>query len=148
MSALIENNESLVLENEDDILAYTHNHRKEIVKAMTADGVPKDNADISLLLGALKDMDQSALTRKRIKSEEKVANLEAQSAELFSTLLVKGQIKGLYETDVIENRVIPVLGDDMPPLTLVPGETDVGVSVETYDTFMERHLQIIDADYK
>lgn len=129
---------TLELEDEDSILAFTHGKRKEIVTALTNKGVPDDNAQVSLLLSTLKDMDHSALVRKRIKTDEKAIDRESEAAQVYATLLAKGQIKGLYETHVIENRVIPTLGNDIPNPVLVPGETDIGVSVETYDTFMEK----------
>lgn len=135
-----------VLKEEDEILAYTHNIRERVVSSLIQKGIPEDYAAISLLNSTLKDMDQSALTRKRIKSDEKVVDRGAQAAEVFAQLLMNGNIRGLYKTDVIENRVIPTLGNEIPDVVLVPGETDIGVGNDTYENFMAKQKAIMDAD--
>ena len=132
--------EKPTLEAEDDILAFTHQARKNIVGHLTKKGVPDDVEQQRILLSTLKDMDQSALGRKKIKVEEKQNDNQAAAASLISELLLAATNRRTHNViDVTPNREIPVLGSDVPPPVLVDGETsDVGSCQETFDSFTQR----------
>ena len=130
----------LELEPEDDILAYTHSKRKDIVKTLTAKGVPDDPEVIKILLNTLKDMDSQTINRKRIKVDEKTNDVQAQSAAVIAKIL-SGMTNVTTNTTLdisAEYRVIPSLPDSVPLPVLVAGETDIIAATLTYDEFLEK----------
>lgn len=122
--------------SEDQVLAYTQHKRKAIVQELTKTGaVPEDNSSRNMLLQALDGMDRAALTSKRIKSEEKNGGM-AGAASLVAALLTQVTGKKLTSDIIDPNRPTPLLGQDVPPPQLVPGETEINPRQLDYDTFM------------
>ena len=133
-----ENIRPVELENEDIILAFTHNKRKTIVDTLMAKGVPDDVETIKVLLSTLKDMDSQTLTRKRIKTDERTNDVQAQSAAVIAKIL--GSMPSSGDMVNAEFRVIPTLPDHVPRPTLVDGETDLLPSTQTYSEFIETFI--------
>jgi hypothetical protein len=134
------------LENEDAILAYTHNLRKSIVTELMPQGkFPGDNSDRNAVITMLKDMDASAMGRKRIKVEEKANNnQEAASALIAKMLQMAGGQKPFQAEHPIKDITPPQLGSEVPEPELVEGETDTISAPENVDTFMKRMNQDLD----
>jgi fructose-specific component phosphotransferase system IIB-like protein len=133
------------LESEDSILAETHVHRKKIFqKITTAENgefrLPEDPAMVKAAISVLKDMDTAALGRKRIKVEEKAADLQGAASGIIAQVLQAAAAqKGLYRTDQPVAREVPALGSEVPTPPMVEGETAVvGGASETYETFLAR----------
>lgn len=131
-----------VLEDEDAILAQTHAVRKQVVGLLFKDGqLPVEPDDRKLLMSTLKDMDSSALGRKRIKVEEKTNNNQEAAAGIIAQLLQQAAGKRSYQVDVPVDREIPTLGDDIPVPTLVDGETSTAYIQEDVNMFRNRMQQ-------
>lgn len=128
-----------VLEDEDTILAQTHAVRKQVVGLLFKDGqLPVEPDDRKLLMSTLKDMDASALGRKRIKVDEKANNNQEAAAGLIAQLLQQAQGTRPYQAAIPVERDIPMLGDDIPVPTLVEGETSTNYIQETVGMFRQR----------
>jgi len=137
-----ENTSNIELENEDNILAYTHEKRKTIVNTLMARGVPDDVDIIKVLLTTLKDMDSQTLTRKRIKTDEKLGDAQAQSAAVIAKILAS--MPSNSTTIDMDFRVIPTLPDYIPKPIMVDGETDLLQSTQTYSEFIEKFVDTDD----
>jgi hypothetical protein len=128
-----------VLEDEDSILAQTHAVRKAVVGELFKDGkLPSEPDDRKLLLATLKDMDASALGRKRIKVDEKQNNNQEAARGLIAQLLQAAAGKKPYQAEIPVEREIPVLGMDIPDPALVEGETSTTYVQETVEMFRNR----------
>jgi hypothetical protein len=129
--------------NEDEVLAYTQNLRVRIIKEVTKGGVvPDDRSAQSLLMNQLDSLERTALTSKRIKADEAAAETGAGAAALIAKLLSQAGSGRREETDIIEARVVPVLGSDVPEPVLVPGETEIAPGQLDYDSFMAKHAPL------
>lgn len=125
---------------EDGVIALVEGVRLHGVKTIMEGGYPKDKEERDHLKELLNGLDKSALTRKRIKADEGAAGALANGANLVAELLTK--MSGRRHTQDISDAVEvqpPVLGDEVPPPVLVPGEIDTSPEVLNYDSFMARH---------
>lgn len=125
--------------DQDDIdLNYAREKRRSLVEYFCKEGkVPSDPNDQATMLKALSDMSKDAISKKRIKSDEKVAAGSNANVALVASLLSKFNPSMLEQATTAETiGKVPVL--DLPKPVLVPGETDTNPSVETYKTFTER----------
>ena len=129
---------SFTLPVEDDVLAFTHSKRKIIIDHMLKGGVPEDPALTKVILSALDGMDKAALTRKRIKVEEKQSNNQEQAAALIAKLLVASSDRRPSDNLSIAAFIAPVLGMDIPNPILVVGEAGGGCEQQTYETFIAK----------
>lgn len=122
---------------DDDLhLMFTQGTRKALIKHMTKEGFPEDVKEQRNLLAALKDMDAQALSKKRISVEKESADTDAIVASALLEIS-----KRVGNTNPFEgNRESPILIDNsaIPKPDLVPGETEIGVTTETYETFIKK----------
>ena len=122
---------------DDDYMAFTQRTRKAFVHHLMEGGeFPRDPKDRGQLLTALADMDRTALGRKRISADEEMANKNGEVFEVYNRLLTQLN----HQNPLKGNRgnVIPELDHhQLGHHELEPGETDVGVIVEDYDTVMK-----------
>lgn len=124
--------------DDDEVLRFTQQTRKGLVDALTNEGkaIPADNKDRMILLETLKHMDQQSLTKKRLVGDAKNAESDRAAALIALRLFQQIGTKNPFEKrDAEPGRVI-----DMPDTLLenvepVPGEMEIGLSSETYDTF-------------
>ena len=124
------------LPDEDQVLAYTHNKRKIIVDTLMTKGVPEDVGTAKVLIATLDGMDKSALTRKKIKVEERANVHVEQAATIIAKILTMGAATNAFKTAEPVERVIPTLPTEIPDPVLVDGETSVVGSNHTFETFM------------
>ena len=124
--------------NDDDVLSYVHNKRASIVESLTASGVPTDLDTVKVLLTALKDMDYTALSKKKIKAEERNSDLQSQSAALIAKILLTSSNKVNVSNIHI---VTPTLPNTIPPPILVEGELDIIPCEMTYDGFINDFIE-------
>lgn len=123
--------------DEDQVLAYTQGKRRKIVEGVMKDNkIPQDRLEATLLIQALDGMDRAALTSKRIKADEKAADAMAGSAAVVANLLTSmGKSKPADDIIDMPAREVPLLGEDIPPPSLVPGETEVAPKQMDFDSF-------------
>lgn len=126
--------------SEDADLLMTRNLRAELVKSIVKGGVPTDPKEQQVLLTALNDMDRSALTLKKIKSDEGLGNKQLAAAALLAQVFNDPRIKQIDKVEDIvgSTRVIPELDESIIPSSVTPGELDTTPPVETYESFTER----------
>lgn len=124
---------------EDDlILAFTQGTRKAMVKHMLSKGIPDDVKEQRSVLAALKDMDAQSLSLKRLT----VDKASVDSAALIATAL-DSIGKTLGNTNPFEGASEPVQlpvidATKIPDPKTVPGETEIGVTNETFDSFITK----------
>lgn len=126
-----------VFSTDDSVLNYTQNLRKRMADRLLKAGVPPDDREgQEVLLKVLSDMDRAALSKKKIKVEEKQAMNAEQAQQIVAEALRMNSVN-LNRNNLIpiEGRVIPTLGDDIPPPTLVDGELAINPAPIDYESF-------------
>lgn len=147
MKAELETNNNIIEEdklNEQAEILTVRNIRLKINKALMSDGiVPNDSEKLDFLLRNLKDMDTSAISRSKIKSDEKVADQSAFTIGMVTNVLqaLRGG-KALPPEDIsgVENpeKMAPSLPEDKDNFEFVPGEGKLGTINEDVDEFKQR----------
>jgi len=134
----------LELVGEDEQLRYTQRKRLALVEKLTGDGqgVPDDPKAQNIMLAALADMDKQTLGLKKIGSKEKISAADREAAALLARMYGKVGGQDLLASDAPRSEAMPTLDDaQLPPLELVPGETEIGTVSEDYDSFITRMEQ-------
>lgn len=137
-----------VLDEKTEILI-VRNIRLKINKALMSDGkIPEDPEKLDFLMSNLRDMDKSALTRSKIKSDEKITSENNQTismvTQVFQALRGGKQLPPEDITDVEDKTgAAPQLPDELSDRTFVPGETQIGTIQEDIDTFKARTFDSI-----
>lgn len=123
----------------DQDIEYVRGKRKEIINFLTKDGVPNDDGRISLLLGALTDMDRTSLGRKKIKVESDAAANNKQAADLIASIFNQPNSKQLG-MNAIDGAMgsIPSVEGRLPQVEVLPGEMAVNPPQLDYNTFMSK----------
>jgi hypothetical protein len=124
-------------DSQDRDFDYVRNYRTQIINSMMSKGVPSDLKEIDLIRSTLADMDRVTLGRKRIKTDEKLGNAHAQAAALIAELVMRPDIKKIGMGGP-SRPSLPELPDQLTPYTVLPGELDVGVQIEDYESFQKR----------
>lgn len=138
----VQNTEQQMPEAMDDdrVLAYTQNVRKNIVNELTrSKAFPEDKGEQILLMQALDGMDRAAISNKRIKSDEKAQNSVAGAAGIVAQLL--SQMGGMVNMPKqLDDNVVDVmpkmLTEEIPEPQLVPGEIEINAGQLDYNTFV------------
>ena len=129
---------------EDQVLQFTQSKRKLIVDAVMINGqVPADNKERYVLLMALSDMDKQAVNIKKIGAKERSGEADRQAAMVIARMNTQLDGRDPFKRQPIEGSFTrvsaPVLDDSsLPALELAPGETEIGISHENYDSFIAR----------
>lgn len=129
-------------ESEDPVdqdLEFVRNKRVEVINHLTKKGVPEDTESISLLLGALNDMDRTSIGKKRIKVESSAVAVNKQAADLIAKIYNRPDSKTIG-LEILEGMTgsIPSTQGRLPEVTLLEGEMAVGATQLDYDAFMRR----------
>ena len=129
------------LPSEEQMMALVHHKRMHVVNYLCKDAqsVPGDPENIKVLLTVLKDIDSNALTRKRIKSDERSNDIQSQSAELIAKILASSNNRNAGVTISMPYSV-PTLPKTISDPVLVPGEADIGATDITYETFINSFI--------
>ena len=130
--------------DEKNELLIVRNIRLKINKQLMADGkVPDDPEKLDFLMQNLRDIDKSALTRTKIKSDEKTSSATNETISMVTNVLqsLRGG-KALPPQDITDipnpSCLAPVLPAQFERTEFIPGETKIGVISEDIDSFMER----------
>ncbi|HWT40108.1 MAG TPA: hypothetical protein VN081_02450 [Dongiaceae bacterium] len=127
--------------SDEEALDFTQRHRKDLVDVLTANGAPTDGEVANVLLKTLDGMDRQALTKMKIKSDERTNdNSDKLAASVIAGVFAQLKGKNPYEKEVIEGQLLeraaPAVDlSKLPAIELVPGETDIGTSDLTYESF-------------
>ncbi len=121
----------------DQDLEYVRIKRKGIIDHLTKTGVPDDDERISLLLGALNDMDRTSLGKKRIKVDSDASTNNKQAADLIANIFNMPDSKklGLAKINGIMGT-IPNPDSQLPTVEVLPGEMAINPPQLDYNAFM------------
>jgi hypothetical protein len=131
--------------NEDQVLAHTHQIRKQIVSDLMKSGTPiNDSKQMSALLQTLDGMDRQSLTRKRMSADKEIA----QGTNDTNTALLAAVLKSIPNIPRPANgeaipvtRELPSLPDTIDMGEVVDGQTEKAPPQDTYQSFMARNTQ-------
>ena len=122
-------------ESEDDILDYVHGQRKRILDHVMGQKVPDDPKMIGIALQTLDGMSRDALGKKRIKVDEKTNATAEAASGIIAQLLRQASGGTPFQTDKPVHRPDVVLPADVPPPSLVEGETATVAPQGSFDDF-------------
>ena len=118
-----------------DYIDMTQGIREQIVQGLTEGGMPRDNETTSLLLGALNDMDRTAIGVMRVNVASKTNDLNEQALAIADRLSQNIGNPFVGRT-VSDGSNIPQPGERVIDFTPVPGHTQIGTETQNYDEFM------------
>jgi hypothetical protein len=135
-------NNNINILDEDAELLYVRNLRLEAIRQTMKDGrIPTDPDSAEIFVKLLKDMDHSAITRKKIKSDEKntqsISNATALVAEALKSVNGNTGRNEIPEGVVVE-KLVHELPEHLKRTDFIPGELDQGTVNSTYDEFMDK----------
>lgn len=130
--------------SDESIHAYVHGKRVQLVKEMMApDGrMPVDPKDRLVMLAALKDIDNAATSRQRLKADEKANDTLAGQHALIAKVLSAVPNRMTHEIDPdAPIRQAPKLGTEYATPELLEGEMAATLPQQDYATFVTKYLQ-------
>jgi len=130
-----------VVDRDDAVLDYTQGVLRDLAEDILKKGMAEvGDDDKKVLLVALRDMAGTAIGRKRIKVEERVADTAEGTAGLIAQILHDSTLMNHFRADPkdITPRAKVVLGSDIPEPTFLPGEMDIQTAQQDVDSFMAR----------
>jgi hypothetical protein len=129
-------------ESEDPVdrdLEYVRGKRMAVIDTITSGGIPSDTEKLSLLLGALNDMDRTSIGKKRIKVESSAVEVNKRAADLIAALYTRPDSKVIGTNSNNEDTgKIPSTDTMLPAVELLEGEMSVGSAQLDYESFMKR----------
>ena len=138
--------ETLMKTQEEEDLDYARSLRKAFIASMVKDrAAPDDRGDKAILLTALKDIDSAALSRMRIKADEKIGQDGAENAAMIAEVLKQVSSKmGISPVPVKRDKPVS-LPQDIPDPDIKPGETEIGNTNSNFNDFMSMMKPDVDA---
>ncbi len=129
--------------NDDQALDYVQGQRKKLVESMLCDdgSFPSDNNDRNTMLRALEGIASTATASKRLKTDKDVLDMEKEAKHLLhqTMMLLASRTVKHDDTSSEPPRAVATPQQFSEGFTPVEGETDVGVSSETFEDFSKRH---------
>lgn len=129
---------------DDELLTWGVEQRKDFIrKMMKADGsLPDDPKERALVLKALDGIDKTAVSRKRLKIEDKAATSNAETAKLIAEFYGRVQVSNPFVIDQnmqeVPPRPAPQIPANMPDIEVVDGEMETTPPQDDYAGFMKR----------
>lgn len=122
--------------SDDDLMQFTQRTRKAFIQELITDGFPADPKDRMAMLTAMADMDRTALGNKRIGANERQAAADALVAQAMARFVEANGQNNPFEGN--RQGVLPEIRQELlPDDNAVPGETDIGITKESYETLMD-----------
>lgn len=125
---------------EEEVYQHTQSLRRKIIR-MGSKSLEQiqDPKIVTNLLKAANDMDKLELGKRRLKNEEQQTRNQAQTHALIADVLNAIPSVKNYRIEDNQQPVNHNLDDsDLPPLDIVPGETDIGTSTMTHEEFVKK----------
>lgn len=104
--------------------------RENIVSAMTVKGIPEDVDDRAFLLNALNGLEKVALTRARLKNEDRANDISNNANAIVASLLTR---LPALSGEPVEGVTVPVIDGSIMSISLAPGENKIGVESFDYE---------------
>lgn len=123
--------------NDDVVIKFTQKVRKKLVDVIIQDGMPVTTDDRAQLLTALDGLSKTAIQNKRLGVEE-ASNENTKAAQLAVSKLLGafGEMNPFLKTiPTVNSAPTPAL-DQLPVVEVVPGEVEVGVQQNNFNTFI------------
>lgn len=121
------------IEQDDIDLNYVRDKRIGLVDMITKGGIPDDPEKQQIMLKALSDMSKDAIAKKRIKSEEKIANGNSANTAMVAAFLAR------YNPNATKSDAVGTIPNvELPKPDLVAGETDIKGTGESFESFTAR----------
>lgn len=125
--------EKSVTELEDArLLNFTLRTREDLARKVLAKSQIPDEDDREFLTKLLDGIDRTALSRAKIRSDEKIAQKQAASASLIASVLHKVTMK----EKLVEPAPPPELPDELVLTDKVPGEDSTVIETFEYHQIM------------
>jgi hypothetical protein len=126
--------------SDDAVMDYTQQMRMRIIAGLTKGGnLPMDVKEQATLMKALDGLDKQAIGKKRIVTENALADTQKQTARLINDVFKTIGGRGMGEVIDAVMREVPRLPDSVPDPDLVDGELDATSTPLTFDTFVARY---------
>lgn len=122
-----------------DVIKTTQGLRLKILKSRFSQGITDDGKELGLTMQLLRDLDQAALTTRKIDVEERSVSESERLANANNELLRMLGGKNPFMVEVgsmvpaLVTRAIP----NLPPPQLVPDITTQGTQPVEYDDFVQ-----------
>lgn len=131
----------IVIEKIQDDMAidFAQSMRKEMVTQLMQTGLPVDNNDRNTILRALEGMTSTALSNKRLKTDKEISSEQAKAKAILGEVFKMVGNKNPFVAENTQDRKLEIpdrLVDDFTP---VPGEMDIGVSPENFESFADKY---------
>lgn len=126
--------------SDDDLIRFTQGTRKKFIEHLVKDGFPEEPKEQYVLLTAMADMDRTALGRKRIGASEKQSAADLLVARAITQIGEQFGDRHPFEREG-EGRAPTIEEDKLPDAEAVPGETDIGLSEENYESLVKKFEQ-------
>ena len=98
--------------------------RQDLIKKLTANGVPEQSADKILLATLLDGSDRSTFTRAKLRNDKASADDNKNIIKVVGEALRSINIRNYRPVANDKDRVIPV---ELQPREFVPGEATIGI---------------------
>jgi len=108
--------------------------RETIIDDLTSNGIPTDKEDRSFLISMMDGIDRTVLGKARIKTDEQSNKSQQEATDIVAKVL--SSLSGINSPENKRTHM-PVLLDCDYQLSLVPGETDIGMQSLDLDTFQK-----------
>lgn len=122
-----------------DVIKTTQGIRLRILKSRFAKGIPEDDKELSLNMQLLRDLDQAALTTRKIDVEERSVSESERLANANNELLrmLGGRNPFMMEVGSLPPALVPRAQPSLPEPQLVPDITTQGTQPVNYDDFVQ-----------
>lgn len=131
------------IDQEDIDLNFVRNKHYDVIRGLSDDKTgapPTDPETLTHYLATLREMNKVSLTKKRIKSDEKIAAGNTANVQLAAQILAS--IRPVQPPLPHEKRTVELVKEVLPPPILLPGELDKTGKGENYNTFMQRTKEL------
>jgi hypothetical protein len=127
-----------VVAAEDADLELARQKRRDVVVALQNEQgePPEDPRLLALYLANLDGLERQALGRKRLKTDESIANKQSEAAALLADMLKDPRVSRI---GVGQRDEAPVLEHDVAPTRILPGELAVSNAGDNYEAFTNRN---------
>ncbi len=123
--------------SDDELMNFTKGTRKSFLRYILREGFPDDPKDQSTLLSAMNDMDRTALGNKRIGANDRMAAADVMVAKTIAMISESFTGSNPFEREN-QGQVPAIEMSLLPDADIAPGETDIGVSTESYKDFVKK----------
>ena len=124
--------------SDDALLTFVQRKRKEFVDELIKEGYPTDPKEQYVFLTALSDMDRTAINNKRIGAAQRQSAADALVARAISQISNTFTATSPFERESTSTRSPSVEVHLLPASKAVPGETDIGIVNEDYQTLVTK----------